>query len=182
MTEPIKLPPIPDSITGWYTMHNEQIKQWGRLAVEQATADLRERLEVAEYALRSKGYRKSCEIAACNCGDQWAHGGNAEARLRELSSELNGSPVDMNGKTLLTGLTELIERAEQAEAERDEAQAELARLTTQEPVAWVVESHEVDAERKPLTLRTLDWHEFDVDQLPVGTNLYPIPPVKEADK
>jgi len=38
MTEPIKLPPIPDGTTGWYTMHNEQIKQWGRLAVEQANA------------------------------------------------------------------------------------------------------------------------------------------------
>jgi hypothetical protein len=41
VTEPIKLPPIPDGTTGWYTMHNEQIKQWGRLAVEQATANLR---------------------------------------------------------------------------------------------------------------------------------------------
>ena len=113
-------------------------KEAGLSPFEQAAAELRaevERLraalEAAEYALRSKGYRKSCEISACNCGDQWSHGGNAEARLRELSSELHGSPVDMNGKTLLAGLTELIERAEKAEAEVErlrEALEKLARL------------------------------------------------------
>jgi len=168
VTEPIKLPPIPDKIVGWYTTHRPDVEAWGRLAVEQATADLhieakslrtgltfaltreqdaikqaqrllaerdelKAELAAAEYALRSRGYRKSCEISACNCGDQWSHGGNAEARLRELSSELHGSPVDMNGKTLLAGLSELVERAEKAEAEVERLRAELDRRTTLNP-------------------------------------------------
>jgi uncharacterized small protein (DUF1192 family) len=101
-----------------------------------AAAELRRlhaELATAEYALRSKGYRKSCDISACNCGDQWSHGGNADARLRELSSELHGSPVDMNGKTLLAGLSELVERTEKAEAEVERLRAELARRTTLDP-------------------------------------------------
>ncbi len=57
-----------------------------------------------------------------------------------------------------------------------------ARLAEPEPEpvpeAWVVESHEVDAEGKPLTLRSLDWNDFDVDQLPVGTRLYTAPPAR----
>jgi hypothetical protein len=95
-----------------------------------AAAELRRlhgELATAEYALRSKGYRKSCDIPACNCGDQWSHGGNADARLRELSSELHGSPVDMNGKTLLAGLSELVERAEKAEAEIERLRADAER-------------------------------------------------------
>ncbi len=57
----------------------------------------------AERALRSKGYRKSCDIPVCNCGDQWAHGGHAERRLHEFEDA----------------------RLE-AEAERDALQAQLA--------------------------------------------------------
>jgi hypothetical protein len=155
MTEPIKLPPltvkmlmdvfgshadIPPALlcTSWKdgididetSMRAQMlVEAYARLAVEQNTAELRAELAAAEYALRSKGYRKSCEISACNCGDQWSHGGNAEARLRELSSELHGSPVDMNGKTLLAGLSELVERADKAEAEVERLRAELARLT-----------------------------------------------------
>jgi len=90
-------------------------------------AELKAELAAAEYALRSKGYRKSCDISACNCGDQWSHGGNADARLRELSSELHGSPVDMNGKTLLAGLSELVERTEKAEAEVERLRADAER-------------------------------------------------------
>jgi len=99
--------------------------------VVKAAAELRRlhaELATAEYALRSKGYRKSCDISACNCGDQWSHGGNADARLRELSSELHRSPVDMNGKTLLAGLSELVERAEKAEAEVERLRAALEKL------------------------------------------------------
>jgi len=124
MTEPIKLPEalrLADSVhlgyrVGW---QRECAAELRRLHAELATA---------EYALRSKGYRKSCDISACNCGDQWSHGGNADARLRELSSELHRSPVDMNGKTLLAGLSELVERAEKAEAEVERLRADHATL------------------------------------------------------
>ncbi len=32
-----------------------------------------ERMETAEHRLMSLGYRRTCDIPACNCGDQWAH-------------------------------------------------------------------------------------------------------------
>lgn len=31
------------------------------------------RLERAEHRLMLLGYRRTCDIPACNCGDQWAH-------------------------------------------------------------------------------------------------------------
>ena len=123
MSEPIKQPEplrLADALDRWHE----------GVFPEEAAAELRRlhgELAAAEYALRSKGYRKSCEISACNCGDQWSHGGNAEARLRELSSELRRSPVDMNGKTLLAGLSELVERAEKAEAEVERLRADAER-------------------------------------------------------
>ena len=46
--------------------------------------DLRDRVASAESALSRKGYRRSCDIPACNCGDSWAHGGYADTRLREI--------------------------------------------------------------------------------------------------
>lgn len=60
-------------------------------------AKLQEDLEIAERALRSKGYRKECDIPACNCGPQWNHGGHADQRLREISDAL---PY-VNGATIL---------------------------------------------------------------------------------
>jgi hypothetical protein len=45
MTEPIKLPPIPDKIVGWYTTHRPDVEAWGRLAVEQNTAELKAEVE-----------------------------------------------------------------------------------------------------------------------------------------
>lgn len=61
----------------------------------------------AEDALRRKGYRKSCDIPICNCGDTWQHGGHANERLRELGDALR---EHTNGKTLLQVVQELVER------------------------------------------------------------------------
>lgn len=69
------------------------------LAKEHPGATLQRDLKTAERALRSEGYRKSCDIAACNCGDQWHHGGYANERLREISEAL-AEPWE-NGKTIL---------------------------------------------------------------------------------
>jgi hypothetical protein len=77
--------------------------------------------DVAVYALQSKGYRKSCDIRACNCGDQWNHGGHAEERLRELRDAL---PY-VNGKTLLTIATDLVEERDRLLDERNVKQAAL---------------------------------------------------------
>jgi hypothetical protein len=162
MTEPIKLPKLPEP----WNFTRPTVEAYTTLAVEQATADLRAQLETAEHALRSKGYRKSCDIPACNCGDQWTHGGHAAERLSELSSELHGSPVDMGGKTLLAGLTELIERLEKAEAV-------LARLTTLRPAS------EWENEAAEWWVQQLSGEWSPVDPV-TGTHWTPLPDVKEA--
>lgn len=71
-----------------------------------------EDLKTAESALRHHGYRKSCDIPACNCGDQWMHGGHADSRLREIREEL-GEHVD--GQTLISAVRLLVAEAEGAE-------------------------------------------------------------------
>lgn len=69
---------------------------------------------VAADALSRHGYRKSCDIPACNCGDQWNHGGHAVERLRELADVLYE-----NGKTPLAVAKELVERVEATETRLD---------------------------------------------------------------
>ena len=59
-----------------------------RLAAELERLQVeRERRRVAEDALTRKGYRQSCDLPACNCGDQWTHGGRAREELAELLAE-----------------------------------------------------------------------------------------------
>ena len=84
-------------------------------------ADEKERRDVAERALEQKGCWKTCMIPACNCGDQWAHGGHADERLSELSYMLEQNAPDPNGKTLREELASLI-------TERDAACEELRAL------------------------------------------------------
>lgn len=81
---------------------------------------LRERLDVAEFALQRAGYRRSCDIAACNCGDQWGHGGHAAQRLSEIGDALRNA--GFNGGTLLGFVQTLIDGRElHAEAVRGAA-------------------------------------------------------------
>lgn len=68
-------------------------------------ARLRGRVERAEYRLEADGYRERCDIPACNCGDQWAHGGYAHQRLREISDALEGRD---NGATILAAVEQLM--------------------------------------------------------------------------
>jgi hypothetical protein len=72
-------------------------------------------LVTAERALLRHGYRKSCDIPACNCGDQWNHGGHAAKRLAEIDGVLEYA----NGKTIL-------QRVEILRAQLTAARAELA--------------------------------------------------------
>lgn len=60
------------------------------------------RIAELESILERKGYRKSCDIPACNCGDTWNHGGHAEDRLREIADE-----VWENGVTTLDSIKRL---------------------------------------------------------------------------
>lgn len=64
----------------------------------------------AESALLRHGYRKTCDIPACNCGDQWTHGGHAAERLREFRYELDRDRPSYknNGKTILQCFRECI--------------------------------------------------------------------------
>lgn len=87
-----------------------------RLSAENAV--LRAELEVAESALLRKGYRKTCDIAACNCGSQWNHGGHAEQRLSEIGEALRGA--GFNGGTLLGNIETVC-------AERDALRADAER-------------------------------------------------------
>ena len=76
-------------------------------------ARLKKELDIAERSLRNNGYRKQCDIAACNCGPQWHHGGHANDRLREIADAL---PYH-NGGTLLSRIIEIVndrERLQQA--------------------------------------------------------------------
>jgi hypothetical protein len=82
MTEPIKLPPLPEPLQ--FHSRRKQIQAYATDAVEQATADLR------------------------SLAGKWEALYQAQVQLSEVAQK----------------------RAEKAEAERDEARAELARLTT----------------------------------------------------
>lgn len=55
--------------------------------------------------LERLGYRR-CDIAACNCGG-W-HGGHSAQRLTEIGDALVDAGVDLNGKTILDGVKEII--------------------------------------------------------------------------
>ena len=174
------------------------------VTLEDAVRDLKVKAAVAEDALLRHGYRKSCGIPACNCGDQWNHGGHAVDRLREISEALhNDSPIDMQGKTLLNGVVEAIERLIADEAERDEArealatlraqnyetqsllnglEAELARLTTLRPVS------EHDGKTRVIVYHwttyadgTAEWvPQFLHNLVPRQDRWTPLPDVKEA--
>ena len=73
-------------------------------ALQQRVAQLEGELTKAESALLRAGFKKSCDIAACNCGDQWGHGGHASQRLREIADAL---PYQ-NGGTLLGRVESLV--------------------------------------------------------------------------
>jgi hypothetical protein len=51
--------------------------------------------------------------------------------------------------------------------------AALAPVAPGEPVARIIEGTEVDQDGNLLAAREIDWCAKDIDNLPVGTNLYP---------
>lgn len=68
--------------------------------------ELEHRLELAEWFIKSQGYRK-CDIAACNC-PYW-HGGNAGERLREIHELLDEAGLNPYQKTAIVVIKELLE-------------------------------------------------------------------------
>lgn len=50
-----------------------------------------------------------CDVPACNCKG-W-HGGHSAQRLTEIGDALTEADIDLNGKTILGGVKELIQRA-----------------------------------------------------------------------
>lgn len=93
-------------------------KAISRLNVEQAVeisnlkAKLRqveEERDTAIRALHHHGYKKSCDIPACNCGDQWLHGGHAGERLRAIGEVLPFT----NGATILQRVKQVLEERDQ---------------------------------------------------------------------
>ena len=73
-------------------------------------ADIERERGAAVLALQRHGYRRSCDIPACNCGDQWNHGGHAAERLREIGEE-----VYENGKTILQSVKNMVARIAELE-------------------------------------------------------------------
>lgn len=84
-------------------------------------SDLRERLDIAERALLGHGYRKSCGIPACNCGDQWNHGGLARERLGEIDDATRA--YYQNGETLLARIQRMVAEIEALRAKLADCQA-----------------------------------------------------------
>jgi hypothetical protein len=68
--------------------------------------ELEDRLEKAEWALESNGFRRTCDIPACNCGNQWGHGGHASQRLWEISEALGDRT---QGVTILDAVQLLVD-------------------------------------------------------------------------
>jgi histidine ammonia-lyase len=64
------------------------------------------RAEAVETALRRHGYRRSCDSPACNCGDQWTHGGHAARRLTEVAEVLGERT---QGRTILAAVQTLLD-------------------------------------------------------------------------
>jgi hypothetical protein len=159
--------------------------------IRQDLAAARANLEIAERALLAHGYRKSCDIPACNCGDQWHHGGNAVARLVEIRDAISErESFKNNGKTILQCVKECVRsdidlteaRALLLEAHgwldpwesrqsalRDRIDAALAAEPTQEPVAWQLVSHKGLKE---------SWIRMNppIDDIEEWRPLYPAPP------
>lgn len=104
---------------GCLALELSEVKQ--QLAASQARC---REMEEAERALIRKGYRKQCDIPACNCGPQWNHGGHAEARLNEIDEVLPW----VNGQTILMRVDNLVAENANLTAERDAAVQEAERL------------------------------------------------------
>ena len=62
-------------------------------------------LERRQEFMGRQGYRP-CTIPACNC-NSW-HGGHAGQRLDEVREAMEDAGMDMNGKTILEGVKELL--------------------------------------------------------------------------
>jgi hypothetical protein len=82
-----------------------------------------DRANKAEDALLRKGYRLSCDIPACNCGDQWNHGGHAEMRLSEIGEALEQAVARRNGQTILADVVHALACLDRAEAELEALRA-----------------------------------------------------------
>lgn len=103
--------------------------------------------ENAVDALHRKGYRKTCDIPACNCGDQWSHGGHADQRLMEirylLESELeveewNGISIKDAIKNVIESRARLTERVKElgGRVERAEEVIRLLMLNLPDSVTF----------------------------------------------
>lgn len=165
MTEPIKLPPIPEH----EFLFRDDLLAYARLAVEQATAGLR--AEVDKLRLlgeRVNGIRNS--IIGAQAVNFSEHVYPLVAALNEAG--FVGKNYDEARKDLGT----LIEQVKKAEAERDEARAELARLTTLRPIP------EYGDFPQPAIYWSNDGDGWMVDDDIDGTHWTPLPEPKEADK
>ena len=118
-----------DILLNTFTIWTVEYQQ-GKMALREVP-DLRDRLrqreeelDLAERSLRNNGYRKTCDIAACNCGDQWHHGGHANERLREIDDAL---PY-MNGKTILQRVEGVVEQLAASKARCKQVEEALKAL------------------------------------------------------
>jgi hypothetical protein len=137
MNEPIKLPPF-----DWhYLVDQSGVEDYATLAVEQATADLRERLRVSEETLAR------CKDVLAYMAGEWkrTEAERDEALAHAESAEAGQSDAGFVGlkvmqerdeaRAELARLTELLSDVRAVEAELAEKSDELARLTTLRPVS-----------------------------------------------
>lgn len=113
--------------------------------------------DAAEDALRLHGYRNSCDIPACNCGDGWSHGGHAAERLREI-----GDLVWENGVTPLNSVRRLFSERDALRTQLKASESRVAELVREREAistalreAVIYISKEISHAERQLDLDTL---------------------------
>jgi hypothetical protein len=188
MTEPTKLPPQPSH---WSIRFNAtdrcEIAEHVRLAVEQATADLRANRDYW-YEACQKAYQERDGASLQNTilegelRDRIAERDEALKATADLRAELASVLADWNDIVKAIGSPTnggAIGHAKALRRERDEARAELARLTTLRPAS----EHDGETEVLWWWRFGVTWLGERVDKEPAaGCKFWtPLPPVKEAD-
>ncbi|MFN7610245.1 MAG: hypothetical protein ACK5QX_04815 [bacterium] len=154
MTEPIKLPPLPGGVAVVHVYDADEMQSYARLAVEQATADLRKEFDSYENF--------SCQLVAALRKER----DEARAELASVLSDWNdlvkaiGSPTNVgavgHGRALRERVAELEaarHRAEKAEAERNEA----LKKTERREQNWSLIHSALEAAGIHLRSRDDDW-------------------------
>jgi hypothetical protein len=163
MTEPIKPPPLPAPpihLSGWTNELCEWAKDYARLAVEQATAEMRR--DIARSKNDVEQMQHEINMLASRAV-------KAEAEREKARTENAALLAQVNAFYLGTPDSRLLAMTK----ERDEAHAELDRLTTLRPMG-----HPYGGNRAAW-IKSIDGGYVPANPV-IATHWTPLPDVKEA--